>query len=141
MTWLSNNTFHTLTTTTLENDELILARIGAADPQQNLRRDPVLILRRSDTKSTVFASVVETHGGYDAVTESARNSRSSISKLEVVHDSESYLAVIIESLKGSRSLFIVAADGREDLSHRMTVTGVPVEWTGPVHFASLIETK
>ena len=58
--WFNNNKFYTLTTTTDLNDELLFTRLGANDPEFNLRRDPALVLRRQNAKNTVFVSTIET---------------------------------------------------------------------------------
>jgi hypothetical protein len=86
--WLNNNKFYTLTTTTSKTDQIFLARIGANDPEFNLRRDPALILRRKNAKNTVFVSVIESHGAYSPVSESAVNSNSNIKEVKVVLDTE-----------------------------------------------------
>ena len=82
--WMHNNKFYTLTTATQKGDEMILARIGANDPEFNLRKDPTIILRRPKSKNTLFASVIEPHGSYNPVTESALNSNSVITRLTVL---------------------------------------------------------
>ena len=60
-TWLQEGKFYTLTAATASTDSLIFARIGANDPDFNLRRDAALIIRRPEAQSTVFASVIEPH--------------------------------------------------------------------------------
>ena len=120
----------------LDHDELMLARIGAGDPQLNLRRDPAFIIRRHGDQGTVFASVIESHGGYDPVTESAANSRSNVARLGVVHNSDDYLAVSIEDLAGVRSVFVVSAEADQDASHQLDIDGQAFEWQGPFHLAS-----
>ncbi|WP_369385257.1 heparinase II/III domain-containing protein [Jejuia pallidilutea] len=69
LNWLLNNTFYTYSAVTSNNDEIILARIGANDPEYNLRQEPTLILRKKNTKDAVFASIIESHGTYTPVSE------------------------------------------------------------------------
>ena len=52
-----------------ENDELLLTRIGANDPDFNLRRDPAIIVRRPEASDTLFASIIQPHGSYNVVSE------------------------------------------------------------------------
>ncbi|MDP4988916.1 MAG: heparinase, partial [Polaribacter sp.] len=89
-TWMNNNQFYSLTTATSISDEIILARIGANDPEFNLRRDPTFIIRKKDTKNTTFVTAIETHGSYSYVTESAKNAYSNIDKLEIVYQDAIY---------------------------------------------------
>ena len=53
---------------------LSLGVIGANDPEFNLRNEQTLIIRKKNTKNTVFASIIESHGTYDPVSELAINS-------------------------------------------------------------------
>ncbi|WP_369692181.1 alginate lyase family protein [Formosa haliotis] len=50
LTFRNNNTFYTITTTVSDKDHLIFGRIGANDPEYNLRPDPVLIVRKIQTQ-------------------------------------------------------------------------------------------
>ena len=52
--WMGNGRFYTLTSATDTSDELLFTRIGANDPEFNLRRDAALMIRRKDAKDTVL---------------------------------------------------------------------------------------
>lgn len=131
--WLNNNKFYTLTTVTSAIDELLFTRIGANDPDFNLRRDPALMLRRKNTKNTVFVSVIEAHGSYSAVTESAKNSNSSIKDLKVVLDTEAYTAIQITNINGNTKLFITANTSKE-AKHNLKINNKNYEWSGSYYF-------
>ena len=130
--WMGNSKFYTLTSATRAGDELMFTRIGANDPDFNLRRDPGFMIRRQGAGDTVFASTVETHGGYSPVSELAVNSKSNIAALRVVYDDADYTAVSIEELSGETSLFVVAyPDSSPDAEHELNVEGTSYEWKGP----------
>ena len=130
--WLGNGKFYTLTSATRSADELLFTRIGANDPEFNLRRDAALIIRRPATSDTVFASIVEPHGSYDPVSESASNSNSSIAQLTVEYDGPDYTAVSIKDLDGNISLFVVSnRDGSDAERHRLGIGGESYRWKGP----------
>ncbi|MDO7086556.1 alginate lyase family protein [Pseudocolwellia sp. AS88] len=134
--WLGDGRFYTLTTATDSNDEILLTRLGANDPNFNLRRDAAIMLRRDNSKDTVFASVIEPHGSYDPVSEFSANSNSSISELKVVHDDEKYTAVSIKDLKGNESVFILAnTNASTSKKHKLKVNGKVYKWTGAYHLA------
>jgi hypothetical protein len=136
--WMNDNEFFTLTTATEKQDEILLTRIGANDPKFNLRKDPAIMLRRPAAKNTLFASVIEPHGSYNPVSESARNSNSHIAKLEVLQDDENYTAVSIETVKGSNRLFIVSNNKTEpSAEHSVTINGKDYNWSGPYYFTSI----
>lgn len=133
--WLGDGKFYTLTTATDSNDEILLTRIGANDPNFNLRREAAIMVRRKDTKDTVFASVIEPHGSYSPVSESSINSNSNISELKVVHDSKKYTAVSITDLKGNESVFILSnVETSTSKKHKLKVDGKLYRWTGAYHF-------
>ena len=133
--WLSNYKFYTLTTVTNTNDELLFTRIGANDPEFNLRRDPALMLRRKNTKNTLFVSIIESHGNYSPVTESAVNSKSSIKELKVLIDTEAYTAIQITNIKGNVKLFItVNTNASKEAKHNLKINDKNYEWSGSYYF-------
>ncbi|WP_412560213.1 alginate lyase family protein [Winogradskyella sp. MIT101101] len=133
--WFNNNKFYTFTTATNSNDEILFTRLGANDPEFNLRRDPALILRRKNAKNTLFVSTIEAHGSYSPVTESAVNSNSSIQNLKVVLDTEDYTAIEITSVKGNTKLFITAnTNASKEAKHNIVINDTNYQWTGNYYF-------
>lgn len=133
--WMNNYKFYTLTTVTNMADELLFTRIGANDPEFNLRRDPALMLRRKDTKSTTFVSAIEAHGSYSSVTESADNSNSSIKALKVVYDAVDYTAIEITHVNGNTKLFITAnTSASKEAIHNLKIKDDNYQWTGYYYF-------
>ena len=130
--WMGNNRFYTLTAAADISDELLFARVGANDPDFNLRRDAAFMMRRKNTKDSVFVSVVESHGSYSPVSEDALNSNSNIAELKVVHDDEKYTAVSVKDLGGQTSIFILSnMDASAARTHELKVSGVVYKWSGP----------
>lgn len=136
--WMNNDKFYTLTTVTEEGDEILLTRIGANDPEFNLRRDPAVIVRRPEATNTLFVSVIEPHGSYNRVTESAVSSSSNIAKLTVLQDDADYTVVSIKTVKGSARLFIVSNQNIESSTkHNLKINGNRYKWIGPYHYSAL----
>lgn len=136
--WFNNNKFYTLTTKTNTKDELLFTRIGANDPEFNLRRDPALILRRKNAKNTLFVSTIEAHGSYSPVSESAVNSNSNIKELKVVIDTEDYTAVEITNIKDETKLFITAnTNASKEAKHTLKIKDKNYEWSGSYYFNQL----
>ncbi|WP_405575769.1 alginate lyase family protein [Winogradskyella sp. Asnod2-B02-A] len=135
LSWLNKGKFYTLTSATNTNDELLFTRIGANDPEFNLRREAALMLRRKNTKNTLFVSAIESHGSYSPVSESAVNSNSSIKELKVVLDTEAYTAVQITHINGNAKLFItVNADASKEAKHSVKINDKNYEWSGSYYF-------
>jgi hypothetical protein len=131
LTWLLNNKFYSYSAVTSKNDEIILARIGANDPDFNLRNEPALILRKKKAQNTVFASVIESHGTYDPVSELALNAYSNIKNIEVVYDSQDYTAVQYEQNDGNLKLFIISNQNNDkEAGHKLRINDEEYTWKG-----------
>ena len=133
--WFNNNTFYSLTTITNIKDQMLFARIGANDPEFNLRRDPALILRVNDAKNRTFVSVIETHGSYSPVSESAVNSKSNIKSIQLILDTEAYTAVEVVDVNDNVKLFItVNNDASKSKKHTVKINDKNYEWSGSYYF-------
>jgi len=84
VTWLKDNTFYTHTTVAQPNQELLMTRIGASDPNFNLIANQALITRVKNKDDHEFLSVFEVHGEYNGTLEYTRNSHSQLTSLENV---------------------------------------------------------
>ena len=56
-TWLCDDRFYSLSTLTSEGDQIYLTRLGANDPEFNLRPEPC-VMHRSHGKDKTFVSVI-----------------------------------------------------------------------------------
>jgi hypothetical protein len=135
LSWLTEGKFYTLTSATNTTDELLFTRMGANDPEFNIRREAALIIRRNDTQDTTFATVIEPHGSYSPVTEASLDSSSNIANLAVVHDDEQYTAIQITDLSGNVQLFILAnLDAKASTTHRLKIADTTYDWTGAFYY-------
>lgn len=138
LSWMQNKRFYTLTSAVTESDELNFVRIGANDPEFNLRRDAGLIIRRKNTRNTTFVSLIESHGSYSPVTESAVNSKSTIASVQLVHDDEKYTAISIEDINGNANMLILSnLDAATDSKHKLNSNNTEYEWIGPYHYGTI----
>jgi len=134
-TWLNNRIFYSITSATSNNDDIILARIGANDPKFNLRRDPAIIISKKNTKSTVFASIIESHGDYDPVAEKANKAYSQFKAIKVVVDNKAYTALELEFKSGVSRVFILSnGNAAKDAKHTLKINGKNYEWSGSYYF-------
>ncbi|MEN8765331.1 MAG: heparinase II/III family protein [Wenyingzhuangia sp.] len=129
--FLNKGVYYTITTTADMNDKLFFTRIGANDPKFNLRRDAGFMIRRNKS-NTVFASVLESHGGYDYVSESSEDARSHIETIKVVYDDQDYTAFTIKTTNNVSKVIIIA-NKQVDTSrkHKLRIDGRQYEWNGP----------
>lgn len=131
-TWLDKGKFHTYIMNVMGNDTMIFGRLGANDPNFNLRHDPVLIQRRYVNSATTFCNIIETHGSYSPVTEKATNAHSDIISSTILVDNENYTAIKL-STKSSKN-WLVLMDNKsfvEKQNHTLTIDKKLRTWTGP----------
>ncbi len=135
LSWINHQKFYTLTSITNNNDELLFTRIGANDPEFNLRREASLLLRRKNTKNTIFVSTIETHGSYSPVSEFAINSKSSIKELKVVLNTEEYTAIAITTVNNFTKVFITSNKNNSKVfKHSLKINGKNYNWRGSYHY-------
>ena len=129
-TWFGNSRFYTMTTATEPDDEIIFARSGANDPNFNLRHDPVLIHRRNDS-NTLYASVIESHGRYNPVSETPHSPFSGIESIEIIYDNKDYTAIDIKHNSGdSWEIAFANVDNNPSSSHSLAIDGRKLKWQG-----------
>jgi len=132
--WFGKGKYYTLTSATDKSDQLLLTRIGANDPDFNLRRDAGFMIRRND-RDTTFVSVIESHGSYSPVSEASLNSSSSVAHLNVIYDNDNYTAVTITDVNGNEQLFILSNNNAaSSATHELSVNNNVYKWTGPYYY-------
>ena len=89
-TWMTGDRMYSLSVNTTPSTELYLARIGADDPDFNLRPDPVYIVRENGVRSRTFVSCLETHGKYDLQVEQSANLVHSCESVATLLDTAEY---------------------------------------------------
>ncbi|PHK97430.1 heparinase [Neolewinella marina] len=132
--WIGNGRFYTQTMLTEPEDEVLMVRPGANDPEFNLRRDPGFLLRREGVSNATFVSVLESHGGYNPRVEVASNPYGNITDLKLLTDNESYTALQFSHKNGGNWLLLLSnatADPAQE--HSLTLNGQPYQWRGVHH--------
>ncbi|MGB0837241.1 MAG: heparinase II/III domain-containing protein [Flavobacteriaceae bacterium] len=133
LTFLKDKSFYNLSLFTPSNDEIIFSRIGANDPEFNLRRDPVLIQRREEVKNTEFLSVLEIHGSYSAVSEMSLDSKPRIESMDLQEVYPGYKLINIGLKNGeSIELIVVTKEGSDAKQHKIMIEDIHYEWTGKI---------
>ena len=133
--WLNKGQFYSLSTISDDNDEILFTRIGANDPDFNLRREAAIMLRRKNTKNTLFVSVIESHGNYSPVSESAVNSKSNIKEIKVLVDTIDYTAISITTLKGNSKVFITSnTNNSKEEKHALKIKSKNYNWVGSYYY-------
>ncbi|NCP24489.1 MAG: alginate lyase family protein [Erythrobacter sp.] len=134
LTWLLDGRFYTYRFATDGSVEAILAESGANDPEFNLRREPIVILRQKKAGGASFATMLESHGRYDGASEQTVASRSRVASMR--HDRADGMDVVRLTLKdGRRAAIAVSHENDPAKGHRAKLGKDTIEWTG---FAAVV---
>jgi hypothetical protein len=129
-TFLNNSSFYTVSSLVQDTAQLFFTRIGANDPNFNLRHEPAFIIRKKG-KDQVFISVIEFHGNYDAVNEFSTNSTPAVQQIKLLENDADFTVVAI-TVSGKR--LVIAQCNRDfgiQSNHALKVNGESIEWKGP----------
>ncbi len=130
VSWLNSRRYYTLTTSAGEPTTVYYTRIGASDPDFNLRSDPGLVFRRT-AASTVFATVIEPHGTFDPIKEFSVGVRPTITAVRVLASTEAGTVVELTGRDGFRWVFMTSNQPADPgAQHEITVDGTAYRWTG-----------
>jgi hypothetical protein len=129
-TYLNGGTFYTISSAIGDSATALFARIGANDPNFNMRREPAYILRKTQANCT-FVNVVEIHGIYSAEGEVASSAYPSVSAIETLRNDDDFTVAAI-TIQGKR-LLVAQANKNHGAGARHTVelNGQTINWTGP----------
>lgn len=126
LTFLTGKTYYTVSSLVQGDASLVLGRTGASDPNFNLRHEPVFIIRKKAT-NTLFASIIEMHGGYDPITEISSNAYPSVQNIHLVQHDDDY--TITEIMIAGKKLVIAQCNRDFSKATEHSVKGI--KWTGP----------
>lgn len=130
-TWLNDGRFYTITTVSDKNTEFLLCRLGANDPEFNLRPDPSFIIREKEAKNHTFVSIVEPHGSKSLTREIVTNPYGDIKKLEIIYQDTNYIAVEITLETEKLGVLLSLNNNDPKKVHSITIDGTLHEWEGP----------
>ncbi len=130
LTFLNKKSFYTVSTLTEDATQVFLTRIGANDPNFNLRRETSFIIRKKSSNG-LFISAVEMHGNFDAVSESTAQSSPQVTAIQLLQNDQEYTVAEI-TYKG-KPLLVLQANQNTDktATHTLQVNGQAHRWTGP----------
>ena len=136
-TWMNNRKFYTVSALSDSTDQFILGRLGASDPEFNLRHDPMLIQRKKHAKDALFVQVIESHGTYNPIIEKAVNAYSNVISLNRVVAPKGYVAIEMMMRSGDKQLliwvdstFLSVGKHVAKAQHEITLSGEKYTWNG-----------
>jgi hypothetical protein len=129
-TWMNGGRYYSLCAAADPTTRVLFARIGANDPNFNLRNEPVFLLRRR-ASSHVFASVIEPHGHWDGTREFTTGGFPAIRDVRVLAANDEGTVVRIAGERGLEWTVLISnrpavAGG----AHRVEAGGEVFAWEG-----------
>lgn len=136
-TWILDDRFYSyafVTSTPSKKQNVLIAELGANDPNYNLRQQQVLIRRVEKAKQASFVSVLEPHGKYDGSLETTSGAYSNVKSVK--HVSENGKDVVVVDLKdGSSVVVALSYNANSEQVHTVNVGEEAIEWKG---FSSVV---
>jgi hypothetical protein len=130
ISWLNGNRYYTLTAAADAATHVYFTRIGASDPDFNLRPEPGLLFRRN-AQATVFASVLEPHGVFDPVKEFSVGARPTITGVKVLASTEEGTVVELTGQEGFHWVFMTTNKPADNTAtHSISVGKETYRWKG-----------
>lgn len=111
-TFFNGDRMYTLTTASTSPVKGHIVHLGANDPNFNLREEKGWIVNVPKASDCTLATVIEPHGHYDVVRETAEGTKTSVTDLRIVDDSpESTVVEITYGPDGRKARFTAGKDG------------------------------
>ncbi|SEL46448.1 Alginate lyase [Aquimarina amphilecti] len=131
LTWLNQNSFYSISSLIDKESNMVFSKLGANDPNFNLRDDASYMLREKNKKNHVFVNVIEPHGNFDPKLESVQNPHSDIKNIELIYSDDEYTIVqIVFKNDEHYTLTIVNQEHDPHKQHKTTIDNQIYQWTG-----------
>lgn len=129
-TFLNDKSFYTISSYIADSAQIYFTRIGANDPNFNLRRDPSYIFRTKSVSPT-FLNVIELHGNYSPTAEVASGAYSSMTCIELLQDDANY--TVAKLLYKNKIMMVLQSNYNLDKTqkHMFNKFDLNLEWVGP----------
>jgi hypothetical protein len=129
-TWLQGDRFYSLVSAADSSTSVMFTRIGAGDPNFNLRSEAGIMLRRN-AASTVFATVLEPHGFFEPVNEISLRATGKVKEVKVLASTTEATVVEINGAGGMHWTFAtINGQASTEASHAVTIGGKTFSWKG-----------
>ena len=129
-TWMNGERYYSLITSADSSTHVYFTRIGANDPNFNLRNEQGLILREKKG-SHVFASVLEPHGQWDGTKEFSIGASPRVESVNVLASTDEGTVIQIKGKDNLRWVFMTANGSPSDTAqHYISSNGVKYSWKG-----------
>ncbi|MHA7057551.1 alginate lyase family protein [Aquimarina sp. M1] len=131
LTWLNQNRFYSISSLINSESKMVFSRLGANDPNFNLRNDASYMIRENNKKDHIYINVIEPHGNFDPKLESVQNPHSDVKNIELIYSDDKYTIVEV-TFKNNKSYTLTVVNQEHDphKQHELTIGSKTYQWTG-----------
>jgi hypothetical protein len=128
-TFLNHSRYYTISSLTEDSTHLFFTRLGANDPNFNLRRDAAFIVRKQAISPT-FLNVIELHGNFNPNMELSTNAYPSVKGMELLQNDDDFSIAKIKV--GNKFLFLIQYNKSSTLQtkHTVNIQGKTIAFQG-----------
>lgn len=134
--FLNKDKFYTVSTLTNDSTNIYLTRIGANDPNFNLRPETSIVFRKTK-QSPTFLSVIEMHGYYDTRNEFSYEAYSNVKEIKLIQQDDNVTVFKIILKKGALLFAISNNSTDENTIHEVAVAAEQIKWKGPFYYKKI----
>lgn len=135
-TWVEGTRFYTITTLSNNQTQFMLTRVGAGDPDFNLRYEPCFMIRQPNTKNQTFVSIIEPHGLYDVIKEITADYKSAVAAIELIQNNNEITAIKIETVSGNKFLLAISNVSNDNVKS-FNYNNSTITFTGNYYFKKI----
>lgn len=130
ITWMNGNGFYTISSLVDANTEFCLTRLGANDPNYNLRSQTGMLFRFPNSKNKKLLTVYEMHGNYNPVSEAVKQSEGSVKELQLLEAEDEKVVVQLELKNEKKIQLLLDLNFTGSASNKIQLEGKTVNWEG-----------
>lgn len=128
LTWMKGNGFYTVSTLTDSNTEFFLTRLGANDPDYNLRHQMGMLIRFPKAKNKKLLTVYEMHGDYNPASEAVLNSEGSVKTLELIEGENNKVTIQLELKNEKKIQLLLDLKFANSAKNEIRLNGKTTSW-------------
>ena len=130
LTWMNGKGFYTMSALTHPGSEFFITRLGANDPNYNLRDQSGMMIRYPESRNTKLLTVIELHGDYNPVSETVLQSEGSIKNMQLISDPGNKVLVQLELKSGKNIQLLLDLNFGNSSLNEIQFKGGTISWEG-----------
>ncbi len=130
LSWMNGTGFYTVSVLGGKGVGCYITRLGANDPNYNLRPQMGMLFRFPDSKNKKLLAVYEIHGSYNPASEAVLNSQGSVKELQLIEGDGEKVAVLLKLKTGKTIQLLLDLSFSNAGENSISVEGQTINWNG-----------